>query len=112
MSDPLLLEIVAAIGAGRITIGPIHSESERIEGYAVDKGKRRGRVYINPQISFVDTAIHELLHRLRPRWSEGTVRRRTGKLMRALSDQEIDKVYELIQVSAKVRKRAVVIEAD
>jgi hypothetical protein len=32
LQDPLLLEVAAAVGAGNIVIGPIHDETEFVEG--------------------------------------------------------------------------------
>lgn len=112
MHDPLLLEVACALGAGHVSVGPIHAEGELIHGYAVTTGKRKGRVFLNPSVALVDTAIHELIHRLRPKWSEATVRRRTAKIMRGLSNAEIDKFHELIDVTATVRKRALRVDVE
>lgn len=99
--DPLLLEIAAAVGAGRIRIEPIRSEGCFIHG--VTEGD--GRITINPAIDVVDTLVHECLHRLRPTWSERAVKAKTTRLMRQLSDQEIEKLFELVLVSAKLKQR-------
>lgn len=101
--DPLLLEIAAAIGAGGITIGPIHSDTQRIHGQI-----EGAKIRINPAIEMADTAIHEVIHRLRPHWSELAVRSRTAKIMRQLSDKEIDKIYELVLTTARVSKTAII----
>lgn len=98
--DPILLEIAAAVGAGRIAIGSIHDEEDFIHGVA----KPDGSIRINPVIGLCDTAIHELLHRLRPSWSERAVRTKTTRLMRQMSYAEIDKLYELVLAKAHTRK--------
>lgn len=99
--DPVLLEVAAAIGAGRIVIGPIHDDDSFVHGYAEGNGKVR----LNPAIEMCDTAIHELLHRLRPSWSERAVRTKTTRLMRQMSYQEIDTLYELVLARARTSKR-------
>lgn len=104
--DPLLLEIAAAIGAGRTTIGPIHDDGEFVEGFIEGKGQIR----INPSISVCDTAIHEITHRLRPKWSERAVRSKTTRLMRQMSWREIDKLYELILARSRSTKRPLQLE--
>src|SRR3990167_3920413 len=110
--DPLLLEIAVALGAGNVTIGPIHSDAELVHGYCVEHGQRKGAIVINPAVETVDTAIHELTHRLRPSWTERTVRQRTAAIIKTMSNREIDKFYELIQVRATRRLRPVVVETD
>lgn len=98
--DPLILEIAAAIGAGRIEIGPIHDEREYVHGYAFPNGAVR----LNPALSVVDSALHELTHRLRPTWSERAVRSRVTRMMKQMSYREIDKLYEMVLVQAKRTK--------
>lgn len=100
--DPLLLEIAAAVGAGNIEIGPIHDDETFVHGLAYKNGK----IVINPAIDVVDTLLHECCHRLRPEWSERAVRTRVTRLMRQLSDKEIDKMYELVLVAAQAAKAA------
>jgi hypothetical protein len=95
--DPLMLEVMAAIGAGRILIGSIRGhEGEFVHGVCSSDGE----IVINPAVDVTDTAIHECLHRLRPAWSERTVRRRTRRLMNQLSNDEVDKVFEVVMATA------------
>lgn len=99
--DPLLLEVVAAIGAGNMDMRPIHDGDEPIHGFMEwDTGKAT----VNPAKALVDTAIHEIIHRLRPKWSEATVRQRTGKLMKALSADEVDRLYTIVLSVAEAKK--------
>lgn len=98
--DPLILELVAAIGAGRIELGPIHDDTEFVHGYA----QKNGVVRINPAASVVDDVLHELTHRMRPKWKEHAVRSRVGRIIRQLSDPEIDTIYTLLLSSAKTRR--------
>ena len=115
MSDnALLVDVLVALGAGNLSLGPIRCDGEVVEGLAYTgmKGKMRGHVVINNQHNTVDTALHELIHRVRPKWSEAKVRAQTRKLMRELSDAQQEAVYVAIHSVAKVRKRAVRIEID
>jgi hypothetical protein len=65
-----------------------------------------GKIRINQTISTVNTLIHECLHRLRPQWSERAVRARTTRLMRQMSYQQIDKLYEIVLSTARHTKEA------
>jgi hypothetical protein len=97
--DPLLVELVAAIGAGRSEIRPLHYDKAFLHGLC-----EGSRVYINPSVSVVDTALHECLHRMRPAWSERAVRAKITRLMALLSLEEVDRIYEIVLATAKHRK--------
>lgn len=99
--DPLLVEVIAAIGAGRLMVESIHSDEAFVDGMM----EPDGYVTINPAPSIVDTAIHEMLHRMRPQWSERAVRAKTTRLIRQLSDPEIDRLYGVILAVALKQKR-------
>lgn len=99
--DPLLLQIAAAIGAGRISIRAIHEDGDRCHGVTLDDGE----IAISPIPSTVDTAVHECLHRLFPRWSERTVLAKTTYLLKRMTDAEMEMLYVILQASAKVKKR-------
>ena len=99
--DPLMIEVIAAIGAGRIEVGPIHSPRQYVYGWC---DTNSGRVRLNPAPHAVEIALHECLHRMRPKWTERGVNSRAKKLLGQLSDQEIDRLYDVIVATAKVRK--------
>jgi hypothetical protein len=99
--DPLLIELIAAIGAGRIDVGPIHAKRQYVYGWCDTSD---GRVRLNPAPHAVEIALHETLHRMRPKWTERSVTSRAKKLLGEMSDQEIDRLYDVIQSVAKVRK--------
>ena len=103
--DPIMLEVAAAIGAGRISIASIENESgtDWICGYT-DRDDRNA-IVINPMIDVVDTVIHECLHRMRPKWGEARVRRKTAELMADLSHKELEQVYVLLMTSATIKRR-------
>jgi len=92
---------VAAIGAGRIALESIHSETEFIYG----ETEGGGRITVNPALPIVETTIHECLHRLRWQWSERAVRTKTTQIMKQLSDREIDRLHDLIVATDRRRKR-------
>ena len=100
--DPLLLEVAAAVGAGRIRVAAIEDTAGWVHGLTYPNGE----IVIDPSVDTVDTLVHECIHRLRPGWSERAVRSRTGKLMRALSRREMTTLYTLLLVSTqRPRKR-------
>lgn len=98
--DPILFEIAAAIGAGRITIASIDTgENEHVHGLTWPDGA----IIINPAVETVDTALHECLHRLRPEWSERTVLARTRRLMNQLTVKDVECFYTLLMTSATIK---------
>jgi hypothetical protein len=51
---------------------------EKVEGYAEERDKQAGQleIYVDPTLSprrFLNRAIHEALHKIRPEMSEGKV---------------------------------------
>jgi hypothetical protein len=89
----LLLRVLAELGAGQIREAFIPSERH----YFVD-GETEGRdITINPVPEVVDTIIHELLHRLYPTWSERYIKNRTSYLMRRMTDEEVQLLYDEYQ---------------
>lgn len=101
--DPLLVEVLAALGSGRISEDYVRSTTHPDVVNGLEQG---GHVTINPAPLVVETLIHELLHRLRPTWAERTVQGRAVRLRRLLSDKEIERVYEVYQqVAVKVKRK-------
>jgi hypothetical protein len=89
----LLLRVLAELGAGGIREAFIPSEKE----FFVD-GETEGRsITINPVPEVVDTVIHELLHRLFPHWSERYIKNRTSYLMKRMTDEEVQLLYDEYQ---------------
>jgi hypothetical protein len=52
-----------------------------------------GRIVVNVQPHVVDTVIHEVLHEMFQQYSERAICSLTGKLMKQLSEDEIQAVY-------------------
>jgi hypothetical protein len=43
-------------------------------------------IYIDPRLAILDTLIHELLHRRKPKWGERRVERETRRLVGRMDD--------------------------
>ena len=84
-----------------ISIRAIHDNVDICHGVTLDDGE----IAISPIPSVCDTAIHECLHRLHPGWSERTVRARTARLMRRITNAELETLYTILMSSARVKKR-------
>ena len=88
----LIVELMSALGA-----------VELVEDYLIDSARpgkgwlygtqEEGVITINPAPHIVDTLLHELLHQVRPDWSETSVRRRTSQLMKQMSHEECQAIY-------------------
>lgn len=89
----LLLRVLTELGAGQIKEAFIPSEKE----FFVDGTTEGQAITINPVPQVVDTIIHELLHRLYPHWSERYIKNRTSYLMKRMSDEEVQLVYDEYQ---------------
>lgn len=101
--DPLLIDVLAELGAGRISEDFIRAEKRHTRIHGLMDG---GHIVVNPIYDVVDTLLHEATHRARPDMSEIAVRRRTAKFMRCLTDVEIQAIYDLYQrVAKKVKRR-------
>lgn len=102
----LLGRVWAELGSGRITEAYLPSTRQHfVEGEITGK-----HITVNPAPSVVDTAIHEILHRLHPTWSENYVRRTTTLIMRRMTDAEVSAFYDEFQRRARKRKRPMRIE--
>ena len=91
--SPLLIEVLAALGDVRLS-----------ERYLIDEDNKKthflhgiqegNEIVINEAVGIVPTLIHELLHFVRPQWSETTVRRFSTRLVRQLDHTEVRAIYE------------------
>ena len=90
--DPLLVAAIAALG-----------DVDLEERYLIDASATKSRwqygeqngslITINPAPHVVDTILHEIVHYLRPQWSEKVLRRRVTQLMRQISHEEVQAIY-------------------
>lgn len=99
----LMVRVCAELGKGRVSERYIAAGS-KVTVYGICEGRD---VTINAAASVVDTVIHELLHRMFPKWSENYVRNRTSWLKNQMSDAEVQAFYECYQRCAVRRKSSV-----
>jgi hypothetical protein len=92
----LLNRVWSELGAGRIREGYVSDPHQFIDGYIEGQD-----IWINPAPAVVQTLIHEILHRLYPNWTERYVAGQTTRLMRRMSDQEVQDLYEEYQKRVK-----------
>ena len=97
------------LSKGRVEERPIVEQTphrRQIYGYCHD---RTGDIAINPVPSMLDTLIHELFHRRFPHWSERYVKQQTTLLIRSLSPEEQQDLYDrYCQLRTKVRRKKAV----
>lgn len=95
-NDRLLSSVLLELQAGHITEAflPSSSTYQFVHG-ELDLGSKQ--ITINPIHMTIDTLIHELLHRLYPKWKERYVRRTTTMLRHQLSDAETQQLYDEYQ---------------
>ena len=90
----------AELGAGSVWEGFIESDPDRyVEGF-IDGHQ----ITVNPAPNVVDSLIHEIVHRMKPEWSEAYVKRETTLLLRSMTDEEIQAFYEEFQRRRRKRK--------
>ncbi len=92
-----------------ITEAFITAKDAHIEGFC-DGGSKH--VTINPQPPIVLAILHELLHRMKPRWSERRVDRESQAVLCCMNDREIRAFYRLYQERKYARKSTLNIDAE
>jgi hypothetical protein len=102
--DPLIVELLAALGAETIRAGYLVDDEYPDEMDLLGICGERA-VVINEAAHLVRTLVHELIHRIRPAWSEASVTRRTTQVMRQLSHAEIDRLYQVYCARRRATKR-------
>lgn len=101
--DRLLLEVVAAIGAGRVLEQYIIDEERAsllISGLCLEGGQ----VVMNPAVDTVHILLHEMIHRLYWRWSEKRVADAAQALFLTLSHEEVQTIYDLYNTVKTIRE--------
>lgn len=88
------------------------------EAYLQDEAKRQRiygltesnhRIYINTAPHVMDTLIHEILHRLKPRWGERRVLKTASRIIATMDDREVRRWHRQYQ---RVVKRTETIKVD
>ena len=96
---PLLIKLMSLLGETNISEQYIEKDGRTAKQSGVDVygywDEGTNSLVVNPVPHIVDTLIHELLHKLHPDYSEQTVRSMTGKLMKQLSDAELQAIYDM-----------------
>jgi hypothetical protein len=96
-------EVWSELKAGRdIKEAYVNGDKEKLDIYGLCDGQI---VYINPAHVLVETSIHELIHRVRPRWGERRVRSETKRIVKTFKDADVLRWYRQYErVKAVSRK--------
>ena len=99
--DALLVEVIAALGAGGVDP---ETWLEDVDGRLLDgAAEPDGRVRINEASCIVRPLVRELLHRVRPHWTEHGVASWGGRFFHQLTHAEIERIYD-VYVAVKKRR--------
>lgn len=99
--ETLLLQVATALGEGNVAEGFIQQEGWEINGLCDE----RNQVTVNPAHHVVKIAIHELLHRLYPDWSENYIRNRTSFIKNRMTDEQVQLFYDQFKARARTLKK-------
>jgi len=99
----LLLAVTDEMKRGRITEMHLDEGEDRSVWHGVCE-RPHGHIYVDPVPDTLDTAVHELLHRMFPRWGEKRVLKTATSLVFGLSGAERRKLFALYTKVAKKRK--------
>lgn len=91
---PLLIKVMSLLGETNISERQLAREKGNVDVYGT-WDQATNNLVINPVPHVVDTLIHELLHKLHPEYSEQTVCSLTGKLMKHMTDNELQAIYSM-----------------
>jgi hypothetical protein len=95
--SPLIVDVLAALGditiKQKYIIDPSHPKSFFLHGTQTGAA-----VIVNEAPSIVGILLHEVIHFVRPKWSERAVRRSVTLLLRQLTHEEIQAIYEQYQL--------------
>ena len=84
MSVPDLDDLYDELQRGRIFECSLRDPSFRLDG--LQHGED---IYIDPRPAILETLMHELLHRRKPRWSERRVLRDSRRILSKMSDEDV-----------------------
>ena len=99
--DPLLEEVIASIHRAPIREEQIRDARAFVWG---DHDHADGTIRINIALLRVAIALHELVHRVRPRWSERTVRARSLRMLHALTDDDIAAIDRVLVAAMRASR--------
>lgn len=84
MSAPDLDDLLDELTRGKVYECTLRDPAWRLDG--LQHGEA---IYIDPRPAILETLIHELLHRRKPRWSERRVSREARLILSKMSEEEI-----------------------
>ena len=100
--DPLLVEVIAAIGAGSFWRGYITGRhDEPLDGVCLPDGD----VWVNEPLLIIETLVHEVVHRMRPKWREARVDAAAKALVKRLDGDEIEALHTIYLTHIHRRER-------
>ena len=106
-STLLRLALWAELKRGRVYEADVRARFEHIEGACDGQS-----VYVNPAPPVVEVLLHELLHRLRPRWGEQRVLRESRRVMLEMDERTIRRWYRAYQTHSIKRVTKLQLDED
>ena len=88
MSSPDLDDLYDELQRGKIYECTLRDPSWRLDGL-----QHGDVIYIDPRPAILETLVHELLHRRKPRWSERRVTKEARTILSKMSELEIATWY-------------------
>ena len=82
MTQPDLDDLWDELHRGKVYECSLYSPKAHFDGLM-----EGGVIYIDPRSALLETLLHELLHRLKPRWGERRVRHTAVQLMGTMKDE-------------------------
>jgi hypothetical protein len=104
MSAPDLEDLLDEMARGRIYECSLRDPQFRLDG--LQSGEA---IYIDPRPAILETLIHELTHRLKPRWSERRVTQESRRVLSKMSDEDIARWWTRYR---KIVKKARPVEVE
>jgi hypothetical protein len=83
-------------------------DKERVYGIS----ESTGQVTVNPVHHVMDTLVHELIHRLHPKWGEKRVVREAYLIVATMSDLEVRRWHRQYERVRRIQKRAIQVDDD
>jgi len=84
MSAPDLDDLMDELHRGKVYECSLRDPKFRLDG--LQHGEA---IYIDPRPAILETLVHELLHRRKPRWSERRVTREARTILSKMADAEL-----------------------
>lgn len=104
LDNPLLEDLWNNLQEGHVYECPLRSEVWQIDG--LQEGRN---VFIDPRPAILETLLHELLHRLKPRWGEKKVSKR-ARIMMLQMDETAKRQWWLAYRRIRKTRRPVEVE--